>query len=58
MFLEFRLGAEYSVLEVRLRRVVFGGNLVTMSSRVYFSAERDNIRKSGISGRGLRLADL
>jgi hypothetical protein len=58
MFLEFCLGAEYSVLEVRLRRVVFGGILVTMSSRVYFSAERDIAKKSGISERGLRLTDL
>jgi hypothetical protein len=49
MFLEFCLGAEYSVLEVRLRRVVFGGILVTMLSRVYFSAERDVVRKRGIS---------
>jgi hypothetical protein len=58
MFLEFCLVAEYSVLEVRLRRFVFGGILVTMLSRVYFSAGRDIVRKSGISERGLRLADL
>ena len=37
---------------------MFGGILVTMSSRVCFSAERDIVRKSGISERGLRLADL
>jgi hypothetical protein len=44
--------------EVRLKRVVFGGTLVTTPSGVYFSAVRDIARKSGISERGLRLADL